>query len=185
MRRQREKERLASEAYIKKLHLDEEEQKKMLQLAQDQLFARTLAKEEIENARNRRERFTRFNLNNQTKSKTSSAKSTVKTTKISADKKNVVASKNKSNSYNVTLKCDKQNYLKTQKKTSPKSVVSQKPVPIHNAVTRVVTHQNQNKSTCKQNNSTLSTASVKKKFFYFHANNNLTDSKDKDFFVLF
>ena len=147
MKRQREKERLASEALIQKIQ-EEEEQQKLVQLAQDQLLAKTLAKQDvIEKTNDKYEHSSRSSTlvnsdkkkANVNQSKSANQKMSVKSKDATDTKKQNVAliSKIKSERYSTTVKANST----TAQKEFSETVSSQKSVPIHNAVTRVVTHQ--------------------------------------------
>lgn len=128
MRRQKEKERLASEALIRQIH-EEEEQNKLLQLAQDQLLAKTLAKNDLINKSKKHEQWSKINTAlNLDKSKTDVSQS-----KLSINQKMSVKSSDSKRRNALKVRFEKC-------KESPNSH-SKKSVPIHNAVTRVVTHQ--------------------------------------------
>ncbi|XP_058800407.1 titin-like [Phymastichus coffea] len=141
MQRQQEKERLASEVLIRKLQEDEEQEKLML-LAQDQLLAKTLAKRECSISKNA----TTVSVDKPSQSKPATNQ------KMSVKKQNVAPiSKIRSEKYLLNAKTNPANVQKESQDTFG----SYKPVPIHNAVTRVVTHQSRLN---QPNNSTYSAA---------------------------
>lgn len=142
MRRQQEKERLASEVLIRKLQEDEEREKLLL-MAQDQLLAKTLAKRECVNK----------NATVVSLEKPEQSKSAINQ-KMSAKKQSVAPiSKVRSERYLLNAKTNPANVQKEPQDTFG----SLKPVPIHNAVTRVVTHQSRLN---QPNNSAYSAALV-------------------------
>ncbi|OXU22109.1 hypothetical protein TSAR_000661 [Trichomalopsis sarcophagae] len=160
MRRQREKDRLASEAIIRKIQ-QEEEQQKLVQLAQDQLLAKTLAKREVIDKTNDKPQRSaksttvvnsdRSNINvntNANQSKPgSNQKMSVKSKEQNDSRKLNAALISKIRKHSSTVKSSAAN----SQKDSTETFSSQKPVPIHNAVTRVVTHQSRG----SQPNSTI------------------------------
>lgn len=149
MRRQRERDRLASEAIIKKIQ-QEEEQEKLVQLAQDQLLAKTLAKREvIDKINDKSQRSGKSTTVNSDRSNVN-VSTNVNQSKLGGNQKMSVKSKeqNESRKLNAALISKIRKHSSTVKssttnphKDSTKTFSSQKPVPIHNAVTRVVTHQ--------------------------------------------
>ncbi|XP_011496974.1 PREDICTED: uncharacterized protein LOC105361480 [Ceratosolen solmsi marchali] len=156
--RQQEKERLASETFIQKIQ-EEEEQHKLMQLAQDQLLAKTLAKQEVlKNSNTKHNCSNKSTILNSYKSKSDvnqsksivNQKMSVKT-KETIDKRKqnlILISKIRSERYACSVKCNSTNAYKDSSETFS----SHKPVPIYNAVTRIVTHQSRvsqsNNSTC-------------------------------------
>ncbi|XP_014207296.1 uncharacterized protein LOC106638556 [Copidosoma floridanum] len=138
MKRQRKKEKLASEVYIKKPQEDKK-QKKMLQLTKNHLFAKALAKPDIENVNERRESSTRMKLNNVTKV---SASEIIPTElKILEDKKKNMAVTSNTRSERFLSINVKHKFNNTPKESS-KKFASEKIVVIHTAVTKLVNKSN-------------------------------------------
>ncbi|KAL7302510.1 hypothetical protein TKK_0005152 [Trichogramma kaykai] len=130
MRLQDEIERLASEALMRQIY-NEEEQKKLPQLAKDQLLARTLANEDMYE-RKRPERTAK-----------TIAIANVEQSKSSVGQRNSTSNHKMSlKAFDIKNKCAPLNVKTNKLLSSVKTVKTQKEsVPIQNAVTRVVTHQ--------------------------------------------
>jgi hypothetical protein len=166
IRRQREKERLASEALIQKIQ-EEEEQQKLVQLAQDQLLAKTLAKREVfKNSNTKNNCSNKSTIVNSFMSKsdvnqskfTINHKMSVKSKDtIDVRKQNLILiSKIRSERYTSNLKSNSTNVYKESSEIHS----SHKSVPIHNAVTRIVTHQNR----VNQSNNLIHSSVMVRKF---------------------
>ncbi|KAJ8687164.1 hypothetical protein QAD02_022958 [Eretmocerus hayati] len=149
-RRQQEKERVASEALIQKIQEEEERQKsqKLVQFAQDQLLAKNLAKQEVIAKTSKYDSHNRALAVNLDGSKPSVVQTKSLINQKMSDKlKNVTDARKQSLAFMPKTRSEKlmaniKSCATNAQKGPSETSCPQKPVPIHNAVNRVVTHLN-------------------------------------------